>query len=35
MKKFGLATQIFIAYILGIVVGALLHRIGTAMAIMA
>ncbi|WP_141993202.1 cation:dicarboxylase symporter family transporter [Bacillus sp. B4EP4a] len=35
MKKFGLATQIFIALVLGIVVGALFHGNETAMAIMA
>jgi proton glutamate symport protein len=34
MKKFGLATQIFIALVLGIVVGALFHGNETAMAIM-
>ncbi|PEZ82982.1 cation:dicarboxylase symporter family transporter [Bacillus sp. AFS017274] len=34
MKKFGLATQIFIALFLGIVVGALFHGNETAMAIM-
>jgi proton glutamate symport protein len=34
MKKFGLATQIFVALVLGIVVGALFHGNETAMAIM-
>ncbi|MBZ5753474.1 MULTISPECIES: cation:dicarboxylate symporter family transporter [Metabacillus] len=34
MKKFGLATQIFVALILGIVVGAVFHGNETAMAIM-
>lgn len=34
MKKFGLATQIFVALILGIVVGALFHGNETVMAIM-
>lgn len=34
MKKFGLATQIFVALVLGIVVGALFHGNTTAMAIM-
>ncbi|PKF89681.1 glutamate:protein symporter [Bacillus sp. BA3] len=34
MKKFGLATQIFIALVLGIVVGALFHGNEAAMAIM-
>ncbi|WP_394236935.1 cation:dicarboxylate symporter family transporter [Niallia oryzisoli] len=35
MKKFGLATQIFVALVLGIVVGTLFHGNETAMAIMA
>ncbi|MGM0876228.1 MAG: cation:dicarboxylate symporter family transporter [Bacillota bacterium] len=35
MKKFGLATQIFVALILGISVGAVFHGNETAMAIMA
>ena len=34
MKKFGLATQIFVALVLGIVVGALFHGNETVMAIM-
>ncbi|MEK4538132.1 cation:dicarboxylase symporter family transporter [Peribacillus sp. FSL K6-1552] len=34
MKKFGLATQIFVALVLGIVVGALFHGNETAMAIL-
>lgn len=34
MKKFGLATQIFVALILGIVVGAVFHGNATAMSIM-
>ncbi|WP_375090133.1 cation:dicarboxylate symporter family transporter [Peribacillus sp. RS7] len=34
MKKFGLATQIFVALVLGIIVGALFHGNETAMAIM-
>ena len=34
MKKFGLATQIFVALVLGIVVGALFHGNETVMAIL-
>lgn len=35
MKKFGLASQIFVALVLGIVLGALFHGNETVMAIIA